>query len=265
MRHPRTPAAALIAVLASLSPASAGDITIVGTGDGIDMLQTVAAVFLAENPGIAVSVPPSIGSGGAVAAVGGDRHVLGRVARPLSEAEKAKGLQTIPLVKLPAAFFVHPSARVSALTAQQIVDIYAGRIHNWREVGGADLRIKVVRREEADSTLNVLRAGMPGWKDLTITSKSKLAMTTQEAIESVKQVEGAIGFAPFSRLLNQGAVVLKVDGRHPTDRGYPSAVVLSILYKPTTLTPDARAFMKFARSAKAHSVYRTMGGVPIIE
>jgi phosphate transport system substrate-binding protein len=264
MRYPRTPAAASIAVLASIWPAWAGDIAIVGTGDGIDMLQAVGAVFLTE-VGVAVSVPPSIGSGGAVAAVGGDRHVLGRVARPLTEAEKAKGLQTAPLVRIPTAFFVHPTARVSALTSAQIADIYAGRITNWREVGGADLKIKVVRREDADSTLNVLRASMPGWKDLTITSKSKLAMTTQEAIESVKQVEGSIGFAPFSRLLSQGAVVLKVDGKHPTDRGYPSAVVLSILYKPTTLTSDARAFIRFARSAKAHNVYRAMGGVPVIE
>ena len=79
-----------------------------------------------------------------------------------------------------------------------------GKILNWKEVGGADVRIRVVRREDADTTLIVLRASMPGWKDLAITEKSKLAMTTQEATASVREVPGAIGFGPFSKDLEIG-------------------------------------------------------------
>jgi phosphate transport system substrate-binding protein len=259
----RYTAAALTAALLSCSPAFGSSLAIVGTGDGMEMLQAVSVVFATVRPDLAVSVPPSIGSGGAVAAVGADRNVLGRVARPLKDAERQQGLDTTPIVRIPSAFFVHPSVGLKNLRTQQIRDIYAGQIDNWKQVGGADLKIKIVRREEADSTLGELRATMPGWKDLVITSRSKMAMTTQEAIDSVRTVEGAIGFAPYSKALEQGTTVLRVDGRHPIDASYYSAVTLAILHKQSTLTPEAKSFIEFTRSAKAQNLFRQMGGVPI--
>jgi phosphate transport system substrate-binding protein len=104
---------------------------------------------------------------------------------------------------------------------------------------------------------------MPGWKDLEITSRSKMAMTTQEAIESVRTVEGAIGFGPYATALEQGTTIVTVDGKHPTDPSYYSAVTLALLHKPSTLTPDAKSFVEFTRSAKAHGLFRQMGGVPV--
>jgi phosphate transport system substrate-binding protein len=262
MTH-RYSAAAVGAALLWCSPGVADGLAIVGTGDGMEMLHAVGVVFSTEHPDHAVTVPPSIGSGGAVAAVGADRNVLGRVARPLKDAEREQGLETTPIVRIPSAFFVHPSAGVGALTAQQLTDIYGGRIENWRELGGTDLKIKIVRREEADSTLGELRATMPGWKDLVITSRSKMAMTTQEAIESVRTVGGAIGFGPYSTALEQGTTIVKVDGKHPTDPTYYSAVTLALLHKAATLTPDAKSFVEFTRSEKAHTLFRRMGGVPV--
>lgn len=260
---PRYLAAALTAASLSWSPAYAQGLAIVGTGDGMEMLQAISVVFTTTRPDVTVSVPPSIGSGGAVAAVGADRNVLGRVARPLKDAEKQQGLETTAIVKIPSAFYVHPSVGLKSLKTQQIKDIYAGQIENWKQVGGPDLKIKIVRREEADSTLGELRATMPGWKDLAITSRSKMAMTTQEAVESVRSVEGSIGFGPYSKALEQGATVLRVDGKHPTDASYYSAVTLALLHKQATLTPDAKSFIAFARSSKAQNVLRQMGGVPV--
>src|SRR5205085_5742540 len=150
---------------------------------------------------------------------------LARVARPLKDSEVSLGLVPVHIFELPSAFFAHRSAGVSALTAQQLADIYAGTIQNWRDVGGADLRIRVVRREEADSTLTVLRQTMPGWKDLVITEKSKTALTTQDCVNTVKEVEGAIGFGPYTRSLDADLAVLKVNGKFPTEVGYPSAVM----------------------------------------
>jgi phosphate transport system substrate-binding protein len=241
-------------------PALANQLNIVGTGDGIDMLRAVAAAYLADNPKSIVNIPNSIGSGGAVAAVGTDKEVLGRVARPLSAAEQAQGLIYTPAIKIPSAIIAHPSANVNNITSAQLTGIYTGTLTNWKEVGGADIKIRVVRREDADSTLAVLRASMPGFKDIVITPMSKMATTTQEAIEAVRDIEGAVGFAPYSSQLDQTVNVLKIDNRAPSDLEYPSSVKLAFIHKTATVTPDAKSFLSFAKSEKAKKVISSMGG-----
>jgi phosphate transport system substrate-binding protein len=258
--------AATSLALTSLSVnVQAGDLSVVGTGDGVDLLRALGAAYTADHPDTNIIVPPSIGSGGGVAAVGSEKEVLARIARPLSDSEKEAGLIATPVFRLPSAFFVHRSAGVSSLTTAQLADIYNGKVTNWRDVGGQDMRIKVVRREDQDSTLLVLRQSMPGWKDLTITEKSKMAVTTQECIDTVKEVPGAIGFGPFTKALEMELSVLKIDGHHPTDRAYPSAVTLSFVHKESTVTPDAKRFIGYMKAAKAKTVLTSMGGVPIME
>ena len=249
----------------SLSSLQAADLSVVGTGDGIDLLRALGAAYTADHPDTNVIVPPSIGSGGGVAAVGSDKEVLARVARPLSDSEKEAGLIATPVFRLPSAFFVHRSAGVLSLTNAQLADIYSGKVTNWRDLGGQDMRIKVVRREDQDSTLLVLRQSMPGWKDLAITEKSKMAVTTQDCIDTVKEVPGAIGFGPFTKALEMELAVLKIDGHYPTDRGYPSAVTLAFVHKETTITPEAKRFIGYVKAAKAKTVLMSMGGVPVAE
>lgn len=253
-----------ILALSLIGPAAqASELPVVGTGDGIEILRAVGQAYNARTKHAQVSVPPSIGSGGAVAAVGGEREKLGRVARPLTPSETGQGLVATPLVRIPSVIFVHPDAGVRSLSADQLAAIYAGRIENWSEVGGADLKIRVVRREDTDSTLSVLRASMPGWKDLPLTARSKTATTTQEAVETVKRVSGAIGFGPYSKDLTHGTVVLEIDGRKPHDDAYPSAVTLSLIHKASTLDDASRDFLTFATSPAARQVVIEGGGVPV--
>src|SRR5262245_19096561 len=63
--------------------ANAGDLSVVGTGDGIDLLRALGEAYTADHPDANVIVPPSIGSGGGISAVGSNKDVLVRAARPL--------------------------------------------------------------------------------------------------------------------------------------------------------------------------------------
>ena len=254
-----------IAVASLCVHVHAEDLSVVGTGDGVEALRVLGASYTADNAQTVVRVPPSIHSSGGIAAVGSNQAVLGRIARSLSESEKAAGIIQVPVFRLPAAIYVHRSAGITNLTAKQLEEIYAGTITNWRQAGGPDLRIKVVRREDVDSTLNVLRNTMSGWKTLVITEKSKTATTTQDGVDTVKSVEGAIGFGPYSRELEDNLVVLKIDGKHPTDRNFPSAVTLSIIYKEATITPEARKFLEFFKTEKAKALLANLGSVPIVD
>lgn len=254
--------AALMALLFSCT-ALAGELKVVGTGDGLEMLRSVAEAYEAQNPNTDIVVPPSIGSGGGIVAVGSDTERLGRVARPLKGAEVKYGLVYVPFAKIPSAFFTHPSTQMKQLKSTEIISIYSGTAKSWSEFGGPNMKIKVVRREEEDSTLKVLRATMKGWSDLKLTSRSKLAMTTQEAINTVRTVPGTIGFGPYSHPLSFGTNVLKIGGRFPTDPDYPSAVTLALLYKKHRLDDQMKAFIDFCLSDAAAKVIKKYGGVPI--
>lgn len=261
----RSLTAAVVFALGTLStlPAVAEKLTIVGTGDGLEMLRAVAVAYSAKYPDAKIAIPQSIGSGGGIAAVGSDTERLGRVARPLKDSEIKYGLVYVPFAKIPSAFFTHPSTKVDALTSDELVSLYSGRVTSWKELGGADLKVKLVRREEADSTLQILRASMPGWADLEITPRSKTAVTTQDAISTVRDVAGTIGFGPYSRPLDFELNVIKVDDKFPTDPAYPSAVTLALIYKQERLDDQMKSFIDFCLSDAAREVIENYGGVPV--
>lgn len=262
MRFVRVFGAALWLASAAGS-AAAGDLAVVGTGDGLEVLRAVGAAYTADHSETIVVVPPSIHSSGGIAAVRTGAAVLGRIARPLTLEERAAGIVEIPVFRLPSVFMINPAANVRHLTAEQATRIFRGEITNWQDVGGTNLRIKVVRRDEADSTLKVLRATMPGWRGLEVTEKSKLAATTQEAFDLVTELPGAVSFAPYSRSLEANVLVPELDGRHVTDAEYPSAVTLSLIYREATVTGPALDFVRFLFSPKARALIRNFGGIPV--
>ena len=140
--------------------AIADEFAIPGTGDGVAVLKSIAKDF-GEKTGVDVRIPDSIGSGGGVKAAGADNVVLARVARGIKEKEKKFGLSYTEIFKVPTVFFVHADVTVNNLSEQQILDVFSGNITNWKDVGGQDTQIVVVRREEGDSSLKNLQKYFP--------------------------------------------------------------------------------------------------------
>lgn len=242
--------------------AKAGELVVVGTGDGIEIFQALASEFRQVNPSIKVVIPKSVGSDGAVKAVLAKENELGRVARPLSAEEAGKGLAVQPLMRIPSVIIAHAETKITGLTNEQLVAVFSGRFTNWKEVGGADLPIKVIVREDGDSVFKVLRASMPGWNSIKIAPGAEVvSTTTQDLINVVSKTQGAVGFAPYSVVQRSSLTMLKIDGRAPTDATYPSAVSIGIVHGPEPLSADAKAFVTFAQSAEGGKVVRWLGAV----
>lgn len=242
-------------------PVKAETITIVGTGDGVNVLKSIGEAFSKANPGISVDVPKSIGSGGAIKEVGNGEYKLGRVARDIKDKEKDLGLTYKVYAKIPVVFIVNESSGVKNLSSQHIADIYSGKITNWQDVGGSPGKIRVVRREDGDSSLEVLRESFPGFKDLTITEKSKTVLKTLEMIDLISKKEGTIGFGPLDVAINSNLSVVNVDGKSPRDDGYPSIGTMGLIYKEENNTGAIKAFIDFATSDSASEVITKAGGI----
>jgi phosphate transport system substrate-binding protein len=254
--------AALLITIAELAPVSANQFIVPGTGDGLDMLRSVAALYNEKYPRTEVIFPPSTGSQGGKLAVARDQALLARVAVPLTAAEEATGLVSIEIARVPTAFFTHPAVKVASLSTEQLADIFSAKIRNWKAVGGPDLRIKVVLREETDSTLQVLRATLKEWSSLVPTDHSKIVVRTHGALDSVSQIEGAIGFGPYSKSMEGQVNFAAIDGQYPTDPEYPSFTTVRLVFKRDQLPDEIKDFIRFARSAEAARIYAAFGAVP---
>lgn len=242
--------------------AAGAELTIVGTGDGLPMLRALGAAFSQANPAVKISVPDSIGSSGGIKAVGTGEHPMGRIARDINDKEKGYNLTAVPIAKLPVAFFVHKDVKVASLDSRQLVDIFSGSVGNWKEVGGPDLRIRVVRREDGDSSLSALQRQLAGFKGVAITARSKTATSTAENIEAIAANEGAIGFGPYDAKLEQRLGVVRLDGKAPLDAGYPVFVTLSLIFKSDSNVAEIPPFVDFVKSPAAHRLIRDAGAVP---
>jgi len=245
------------------TPAVAETLSIVGTGDGMMLLRDIARTFEENHPGNRVKVPDSIGSSGGIKAVGTDKNKLGRVARSIKDKEKPYGLTRVPYARSPVAFFTHPDTGVPGLSSNQVLGIFAGDITNWSDVGGSDGKIRVVIREESDSSRKALKKTFPGWADIHLTSRSKMATTTQEAMDVVAKKKRTIGFGPYPDAVSAGLNILKIDGKSPVDAGYPSFTTLSLIYKEENKKGLVATFVDFILSGKADETILKARGVPI--
>lgn len=249
--------------LALSHPVMGEEISIVGSGDGVIVLEAIANAFHQKTPGVTVVVPESIGSGGGIKSVGQDKNVIGRVARGIKDKEKHYGLKYVPFAKVPTVFFVNKSVGITGLTTGQVCDIYSGKVKNWKEVGGHDAKIRVVRREEGDSSFGELLTSFPGFRDISITSGSKTAFSTPENIAVVEDRADTIGFGPYDVAKNAKVDILTINGKKATDAGYPSFGTLAFIFKEKNNTGNIKKFVEFATSAEAHDLIKGAGGMPI--
>jgi len=255
--------AGFIFLLAVSLPAMAEEITIVGTGSGAAILKSIGEAYTQGHPGVTISVPKSIGSGGGIKAVGTDTNLIGRVARGLKDKEKPYGLTYVPYAKDPIVFMVHKTVGVTNLSVQQVCDIYSGTITNWKEVGGPDARIRVIRREDGDSSISVLLKTLPGFKDITITAKSKTAYSDPETTSLVEKKEGTIAFGTYGNAKAADVGIVTINGVSPNDAAYPYVGTLAFVFKEKNRTGAIADFVTFATSAASHDAVRAAGGTPL--
>ncbi|WP_022665725.1 substrate-binding domain-containing protein [Desulfospira joergensenii] len=255
---------AVFILMAQPGNGSSEELVIVGTGAGMPVLDAVGKAFTRENPGIDILVPESIGSGGGIKSVGMDVFLLGRVARDISDKEKKYGLVQQPLAKLPIVFYVNSSVSLVSITPEQACRIYSGTTRKWEDIGGGKGYIRVIRREEGDSSLTVLLRTLPGFKDITPTRISKITYTDQETLNACLDQEDSIAYGTLSDVRDiSGIRALKLDGVAPSDPDYPLFGPLDLVYKEKNVNGSLKKFLGFISSDAARKAIMDAGGSPV--
>ena len=240
-----------------------------GTGACEVILKQLAAAFMAQNPGQEVLVPPSIGSKGGLRLVGGDQALMGRVSRPLNAEEQAYGLRYLIFARDAVIFAVGARVAIQSLTANQITDIFSGKITNWQEVGGNPGIIRVLVREPGDSSLLVIQQHLEPFRTLTFTPEGKMAYRDDEMLEMLEKYKNAIGFITNNSLggTKTGVKPVALDHIRPTPANlqagrYKLVCDCALVFKEKRLNDPARKFLDFIFSEAGKAILVKNGLIP---
>ncbi|MCS6971789.1 MAG: phosphate ABC transporter substrate-binding protein [Turneriella sp.] len=263
---------------------------ITGSDTMVQLAQHLVKAYLERNPGQAISVQGG-GSGTGIAALLNGATDIASASREMKvkewELAKSKGLNikeyTIALDAL--AVVVHPTNKISRLTLAQLSDIYAGKITNWKELGGADMEILAISRENNSGTHvyfkeHVLRLGREASKgeaaDPIATRefgpKVTYGVSSQAISDQVKKNPAAIGYFGMGWVSKEVKVLeISSDGKNyylPTaenvrNKKYPIARSLH-MYLNMASGERAQSFMDFVMSAVGQKIVREQDFVPII-
>jgi phosphate transport system substrate-binding protein len=240
-----------------------GRLTFAGSTTVQPLVDKLGAVFTQLNPDVALEIAAG-GSVVGIKAIHQGTTDIGMSSRALHEDEQA-GITTHQIASDVLAVVVNPANRVQALTQQQLIDIYLGKITSWRELGGADLPITVVVREESSGTRGAfdeiaLRKQTPAAPRLSV------AITAGDVAATVAGDVGAIGYLGFGNV-DVSVSVVAIDGVVPSvatvrDGSYRLVRPLLLLSGPLS-QPLAQAFIDFVLSDAGQRLVAEDGWAPV--
>ncbi|TPG70648.1 phosphate ABC transporter substrate-binding protein [Brevibacillus laterosporus] len=193
--------------------ASSGSITAVGSTAMQPLVEQAAKKFMEKNQQVQIQVQGG-GSGTGLSQVANGAATIGN-----SDifAEEKKGIPADQLVDhkiavVGMAAVVHSKAGVDNLTKQQLIDIFTGKVTNWKEVGGADQKITLVNRPKNSGTrATFVQYALEGAEEAEgITEDSSGTVR-----KIIAETPGAIGYLGTS-YLNDTVKTVKLDGVEAT-------------------------------------------------
>jgi phosphate transport system substrate-binding protein len=186
----------------------------------------------------------------------------------LKDAGKAYKEVTIAYDAL--AVIVSPTNKVSQLTREQLEGIFTGKITNWKEVGGEDLKIIVYSRETSSGTYEFFREHVLGKKNYS--SSALLMPATGAIVQSVSQTTGAIGYVGLAYLekdvkaikvsYDKGKTYVAPNVENAKNKSYPVTRPL-FYYFTSDIEARVKPYVDFILSDAGQKIVLDEGYVPL--
>jgi phosphate transport system substrate-binding protein len=154
---------------------------------------------------------------------------------------------------IPFAVAVDSKAGVSNLTRAELADIFAGRLTNWKAVGGNDLPIAVVNRPPGSGIRELVAQTVMGRAQF---GNSPLEdESTSALVNDLKSNPGAIGYGSVGGLSDSGLILVAIDGVPPTEENVESGAYPLWAYEHVITngpaTPDESRFMAYLETNRS--------------
>ena len=249
-------------------------ITVKGSDTMVILAQKWAEVYMKKNPNASIQVTGG-GSGTGISALINGSTDICNASRKMKQTEidKLKARYNTLGVEVPCAkdgitIYLHPSNKIKELSLKQLSDIFAGRVKNWKEVGGANAEIRLYGRENSSGTYvffkdHVVKADyapncqtLPGTaavvnavkKDVNAIGYGGAAYSTGIEICKVKKDDKSLAYAPNAETIKKNQ--------------YPITRYL-YMYLKNRPTGALKTYIDWILSPEGQSLVTEMGYFPV--
>lgn len=238
-----------------------GTVTLAGSTSMQKLCEAMIESFEEVYPDITVTAEYT-GSGAGLEALAGGKTDIGNASRSLKDGEKQSGAVENIVAIDGIAVITHKDSVVSDLTAQQLTDIYTGKITNWKDLGGADEAIVVLGREAGSGTRGAFE------ELLKIEDQCAYAQeldSTGGVLAKVAATPGSIGYVSLD-VVDDTVKALSLDGVAPTEENIVAGsyklsrpFVMATLGTIEEQNDLVKTWFNYVQSDEGQAVIKAMG------
>lgn len=246
--------------------AGGGQIITISGSTSVGPLAEKLAMKYEENENVKIEVN-QIGSSAGIANAMNGVSQIGMSSRDLKQEEKDSGVQEFIIAYDGIVVVAHPSNNVKDLTMDQVKKIFTGDITNWKEVGGKDMEIVVVSREDGSGSRDAFQE-IVGYKSGELIRNAIVASGNGNIKTTVAMNKHAIGFISFEYVddsistMNINGVEAKAEnvlnGTYSLSRPF-------LFVHNENVPKAAQAFMEFILTQEAQKIVEEAGAIPLIK
>lgn len=274
MKHRFTALCTLLSLATGIAGTSAQKLK--GSDTLLPLVQKTSESYFHSHPSAEITVTGGGSRRGYLSAEGRHhRHCHGLAPHEIRRTDETAGGRT-PARRgygsLDAlAVVVNPANPVSKLTREQLEAIFRGKITNWKEVGGPDMRIVVYSRETSSGTYEFFKESVLRHRNYMASILSMPA--TGAVIQSVSQTPGAIGYVGLAYLgkKNIKPVSISYDGgknyvapnfENSKNRTYPVVRPLYFYYNQAN-EKRIKPYLDYLLSDQGQRMVAETGFIPV--
>lgn len=193
-----------------------GAITAAGSTALQPLAEQAAKLFQDKNSGATINVQGG-GSGTGLTQVSQGAVEIGNsdIFAEAKLKDAAKDLVDHKVCVVGFATVVNSKITVDNLSQKQLIDIFTGKVTNWKEVGGPDMKITVINRPKSSGTRATFKQYALNNQD-EVEGKALTEDSSGAVKKAIETTDGAIGYLASSYLSDKanlgGIKMLKLDG-----------------------------------------------------
>ena len=227
--------------------------------------------FQKDNPGVKISYEAT-GSGAGLTSLLAGQYTMAGSSAEISADQQSKGAVPKTIALDGISVVVNKNVKISNISKANLASVFAGKITNWKDLGGADMKIVVITRDESSGTYSsfndlVLKpAGLKYSKDVIV------AKENGEVAAKVASTPGSVGYCGIAfapEVVKAGGRSLMVGGIKDTvpnviAKKWPLSRALYLVTKGAPAEGSVeKAFIDFILSDKGQAIVKSTDFIPL--